>query len=644
MVATLVIMLPSSYQGGELVVRHDGQEQTIDFSGAKGSSFLIHFAAFYADCEHEIRPLQSGYRLCLVYNLTLAKAKKPLLAPRSTEHVERVRQILNDWSNGPGPRKLAVTLAHQYTQDGLTWDALKGVDRTKAWVLREAARQSDCHAYLAQLTFWESGAAEYNGEDYGYSHGYDEDEEDENDGDEDGGSEHVMGEVFDSSLTAEHWTDADGQRLELGKMAVEEDELLDPQVLRKVKPKEDYEGYTGNEGMTLERWYRHAVVLLWPENRHFEVLCDCGNVVPALKRLVASWRKAKGGEAAVLKEQCRQFARHIIARWGAKQVSYAPTVDPSATELLKLLARLDDPALIGAYLGQILAKDVTADPADQLTALCTKHGWLTFQKPLEAAFQDTTARTLGRNARILEQLCLAEPGQRADWVRLCVSLSQKLLAALEGLDAESATNWQMQDVDRGLLLANLARSLLASDQEELLARFLTRALARPKEYPLTEAHVAALSKLQAWLKKTKPRSAGLARWLAECCRQLESLTAQAPRAPTDFRRAANVACQCKECQALKRFLQDPHAEVARFRVRQELRDHLETKIEQHHCDVACKTDRGGGSPHALVCTKTTASYRAAVEKFDLDEDNLVMLRAIQARLPAAPKGTDLQRK
>src|SRR5579872_2059508 len=48
MVATLVVTLPSSFQGGELVVRHDGQEQTIDFGG-DSSPFHIHFAAFYAD-------------------------------------------------------------------------------------------------------------------------------------------------------------------------------------------------------------------------------------------------------------------------------------------------------------------------------------------------------------------------------------------------------------------------------------------------------------------------------------------------------------------------------------------------------------------------------------------------------------------
>jgi hypothetical protein len=29
--------------------------------------------AFFADCEHEVKPVRSGYRCCLVYNLSLDK-------------------------------------------------------------------------------------------------------------------------------------------------------------------------------------------------------------------------------------------------------------------------------------------------------------------------------------------------------------------------------------------------------------------------------------------------------------------------------------------------------------------------------------------------------------------------------------------
>ncbi len=147
MVATLVVVLPSSHEGGELIVRHDGQERTIDLGDPAGDPFHIHYAAFYADCEHEVRPLKKGYRLCLVYNLALAKSKKFLSAPRDSEHIEAIAALVQKWASDEGStEKLAITLDHQYTQDGLTWDALKGTDRVTARVLAEAAQKAGCKA------------------------------------------------------------------------------------------------------------------------------------------------------------------------------------------------------------------------------------------------------------------------------------------------------------------------------------------------------------------------------------------------------------------------------------------------------------------------------------------------------------------
>jgi len=49
---TLVLHLPSRYEGGQLVVTHGGHTKTFDFS--RNSAFNLHFAAFYADCKHEV--------------------------------------------------------------------------------------------------------------------------------------------------------------------------------------------------------------------------------------------------------------------------------------------------------------------------------------------------------------------------------------------------------------------------------------------------------------------------------------------------------------------------------------------------------------------------------------------------------------
>ena len=67
MVGTLVVSLPSAHTGGELVVEHGGESVTY-----RTSKEELSFVAFYADCRHEVRPVKSGYRVTLTFNLLAA--------------------------------------------------------------------------------------------------------------------------------------------------------------------------------------------------------------------------------------------------------------------------------------------------------------------------------------------------------------------------------------------------------------------------------------------------------------------------------------------------------------------------------------------------------------------------------------------
>ena len=55
MFATLVVVLPSDYSGGDLLVRHKGREVRLDLRRDEPSEAA--FAAFYADCVHEVLPI-----------------------------------------------------------------------------------------------------------------------------------------------------------------------------------------------------------------------------------------------------------------------------------------------------------------------------------------------------------------------------------------------------------------------------------------------------------------------------------------------------------------------------------------------------------------------------------------------------------
>lgn len=79
MFGSLVVCLPGPrFSGGELRVRHQGQEHVYDWSAEDGEN--ICWAAFYADCEHEISPVTSGTaRATLTYNLFNSPLKETKL-------------------------------------------------------------------------------------------------------------------------------------------------------------------------------------------------------------------------------------------------------------------------------------------------------------------------------------------------------------------------------------------------------------------------------------------------------------------------------------------------------------------------------------------------------------------------------------
>jgi len=88
MVATLVAALPVAGAGGKLVIRHRERQAVVDLCTDEPSK--LAFAAFYADCVHEIRPVTAGHRIVLVYHLVVRGGAR-CCGPRPTSARRRNR-------------------------------------------------------------------------------------------------------------------------------------------------------------------------------------------------------------------------------------------------------------------------------------------------------------------------------------------------------------------------------------------------------------------------------------------------------------------------------------------------------------------------------------------------------------------------
>ena len=120
MVGTLVVSLPSAHTGGELIVEHGGESVTYQTSKQD-----LSFVAFYADCRHEVKPVTSGYRVTLTFNLLAdgeagAQGSGPVadLARCLTEHFATPATPRYGRTDLDPPNRLVYLLDHEYTQRG----------------------------------------------------------------------------------------------------------------------------------------------------------------------------------------------------------------------------------------------------------------------------------------------------------------------------------------------------------------------------------------------------------------------------------------------------------------------------------------------------------------------------------------------
>ncbi|KAJ8455552.1 hypothetical protein ONZ51_g12411 [Trametes cubensis] len=281
MFATVVIVLPSKFTGGEVQVKHGDMTQVYDCSA--GSLHNTTVLAWYTDVEHEVKAVTSGYRLALSFNLMhTTNSLRPTLSVNNLP--ARLRRVLLSWERGKGdtdaPAKIIYLLSHKYSHANLSGSALKGVDAHLIAVLDNVGRPYGIHIGLANLTCTQRGSAEDYG-DSSYRWGrcaYDDDV--------------GMMEVEDTEVVIEHLVDLDGRLIQESvtcdiEFEVIPDELVD-EITAGDYDDQEYEGYQGNYAGSLERFYRRTVLVMWPSWAHFDMIHGSNGLSYACQKIRAS--------------------------------------------------------------------------------------------------------------------------------------------------------------------------------------------------------------------------------------------------------------------------------------------------------------------------------------------------------------------
>jgi len=249
MFGTLVIALPSSHQGGEVIVTHAGRTETI--STSPYSDFDVSWLAWYSDVTHEVKPVTAGRRLVLTYNLVHTTATTKVSARTASSQLQGLNNLLRSWDKNADivyHTGLAYILGHKYSDASICFENLKGRDQQIVTLLIDASRDGQHLVCLANIERQIIGGCEDT--EYGYSYAS-------------GGDHHEITDEIERSLKYSKVVDLDG-RLVATNLNLGEGDFVQKEPFKDVYPdEEDYEGYTGNEGTTTTHYYRRTVSSLF---------------------------------------------------------------------------------------------------------------------------------------------------------------------------------------------------------------------------------------------------------------------------------------------------------------------------------------------------------------------------------------------
>ena len=641
MVGTLVVTLPSSYAGGELMVGHNEE-----WKAYRGSKTALSLVAFYADCRHEVLRVTSGYRITLTYNLLLHG--DPSRPQGDDGTVAELADLLREHFSTPVPRyyggsatdppnRLVYLLDHEYTPRGLNWRRLKGADASRVALLRAAADRAGCESVLALADIKTTHSAFADDKGYGYRDWYDEDDEDDNEYSGDAGDserEYDVQELIDSEVTLTYWTGPEGTRLEETSLSVDGDEVCASTPTGDLAAySSEYEGYMGNWGNTLDRWYHRAAVAVWPRDQGFANRAETSPAW-ALGELaaIASAGDVPGARAA---------AATLAPFWDAAVRGRTPGEGGRASVLFgKALRAADavaDPDTAALLLRPFRIEYLTAAQVKAFAKIAGGHGQQWTADLLRTWFGgDRSAWGYGGGQERPRWVAEEMPG-------LCQGLHATgivgTLAAQRLVDL--AWEWLGQDIGAGLASSPSRRDEKLGGLGQPLASVLRAAAVigaagtrdmvtgyiREQADAVTALEMSALRAAAERSGDGARGEAGFGDLAADCAARLRSRLARPRRASGDWSiELPTGGCTCALCDTLRAFLNDKGRRTFEWPLAKQRRQHVHSRIDAAELPVTHLTRRQG-SPYTLVLTKTDALFAREAEARTRDETDLEWLSA-----------------
>jgi hypothetical protein len=609
MIGTLVVTLPSSYTGGELMI---GRGE--DWKAHRGSRDALSLVAFYADCQHEVLKLKSGYRITLTYNLMLRGGTTPRavgdagtvaeLADLLREHF--ATSATTSWGGlrADPPCRLVYLLDHEYTPRALNWTRMKGADARRVPLLRDAAEAAGYEAILGLADVKTTHDAWPADEGYGYRRRrYHDDYEDP-----EGSAEYEINDLINTEVSLTHWTGPDGGRLEETSLSLDDTEVCASTPSGDLEPYESgYEGYMGNWGNTLDRWYHRGAVIVWPRAQAFANRAETspGWALDEIVSMASSGDTARAREAAATLEPVWSGLdrRRPLPPLGKALRAADAVADPDVAAMLLKPYKIGN---LTEYDAEALGRAAARYGQDWTRALLG--GWFGEDRPA----WDREAGQAEWAARSLPVICAGLHGSgRGEAARQLLDLAWEQIrrATGTGLASSSPSHRDRKLSELGRPLSSLLTAAAATGAAGTLIT-ISAYIQQLDGDPVATLEIAVLRAAAGPRAETGPAadpSPGEARFrdlAADCAARLRRQLDRPRREPGDWSIALPAGgCTCDLCATLRDFLAAPDRRTLEWPLAKQRRQHVHARIDTAEIPVTHVTKRQG-SPYVLVLRKT----------------------------------------
>jgi hypothetical protein len=606
MVATMIVILPTEHTGGELIIEHDGEKHS--FAAKKSKNPKLYCGAFYADCYHEVKEVTSGYRVSLTYNLILKNYKGVLDEFLNKDFDQRLKTSLKKYfDNGDSlknrdlqkPKKFIYLLDHQYTESSLSWDLLKNADRFRVDSLIKISKELNLNYYLTLADMRETWECEMDYDEYtSYRSKRNHNNQEE------GEPSYIM----DTEVVLKHWIDQDGKKINMQDFAVDNASLCYTGNNEMLEPyNSEFEGWCGNYGNTLDRWYHRAAIVLWKKEDYYAVMfeIDVETFMDKISLLMDNSDSL---------QELQTILESVSPYWGryANESNDASVANINHT--LDIATIINNTSISNNLLAAYTFKSFTKDNILNWITIIKLYGESWFLELLEIykkKINNHNGYIIPHFNKIITELEVGEYHKVQQWL---LQFQYSMIMKSHRMIYETPVKYRALEKERIQDITEFADAILSTNNAEGVANLALYLIKSVNSYPALSLDSVCEKFLYSDFKNSLEIKALKDHILSTLSSEYE----KGMRNEQDQSILDKPNCKCGDCKTLECFLIDEALSEKIWAMAESRRRHIEDVIKSVGIPLNIKTDTNG-RPYKLVLTKSSDLYKTAKNRYLLIE-------------------------